>query len=248
LQRSTELASILGTGAEDTGEFGRALQLRLLGFPANWLALGGLLGWLGMLVAQRNPERRDVADGDPSPVHAGVVVLLVWLLVYVVAVSVGLSLPRFFLPLAPVYAVAAGWAAVRLGALVLPHTNETRRLIIATLVLVPLLWSGFNAGATYVVRPQPDAVTPGQPPETLAAARLVAETLAPGERVVIQIAPADEEGLALTKYSAIAHIVAPETSDAVGAAYILWSGDLGSPPAGQVIGSAGRYILLRRTP
>lgn len=35
-----------GSGAEDTSEFGRALQLRLLGWPANWLAVAGLLAWL----------------------------------------------------------------------------------------------------------------------------------------------------------------------------------------------------------
>ncbi|NTW01598.1 MAG: hypothetical protein HGA19_09840, partial [Oscillochloris sp.] len=35
------IVGYLGSGAEDTSEFGRVEQLRLLGWPANWLAIGG---------------------------------------------------------------------------------------------------------------------------------------------------------------------------------------------------------------
>jgi 4-amino-4-deoxy-L-arabinose transferase-like glycosyltransferase len=238
------MRAFFGTGAEDTGEFGRATQLRLLGFPANWLAVGGLLGWLFRYHEGTKARGRDQANENRPQVHSGTLVLLAWLVLYVVAVSVGLSLPRFFLPLAPVYGVAAGWAAVRLGALLLPRVDEARRLILLSFALVLMVWGGFGAGANYVLRQQPDAVTPGQPAEALTAARLVLETLGPGERVVVRLAPADEEGLALTKYSAVAHLVQAEDSDAA-PAYLLWSDDLGPPPDGQVVGSAGRYTLLR---
>ena len=48
-----------GTGGEDTREFGQATQLRLLSFPANWLAIAGLLGWLLL----RMKTRRQEAEG-----------------------------------------------------------------------------------------------------------------------------------------------------------------------------------------
>jgi hypothetical protein len=42
----THLRAFIGSGAETADDVGRASQLRLLAFPANWLAVIGLAGWL----------------------------------------------------------------------------------------------------------------------------------------------------------------------------------------------------------
>lgn len=236
--------AFFGTGAEDTGEFGRAIQLRLLGFPANWLAVAGMIGWLVRSV--RRPAAG--ADGADRPFAS---FLVLFVLLYVAAIAVGLTLPRFFLPLAPVYAIAAAWACVWL--IERSARERSRPLALAVMLAGALLWGGFASGVTYVVRPQPDAETPGQPAEALAAAQLVQATLRPGERLVIRAARGDEAGLALAKYSAIAHLVLPEPAGddpeslrASGAQYLLWSAELGPPPgAGEALGAAGRYTLVR---
>ena len=63
----THLRAFIGSGAETADDAGRASQLRLLAFPANWLAVIGLAGWLAILVYQgrkalfrshRSEERR----------------------------------------------------------------------------------------------------------------------------------------------------------------------------------------------
>jgi hypothetical protein len=245
------IRAFFGTGAEDTGEFGRATQLRLLGFPANWLAVAGLLAFgVSLLRSWIRDERLTPTPGARPHTWP----LLAWVGLYVAAVSVGLSLPRFFLPLAPIYAVAAAWALLWVSRQrrVAGEPEPTRRLIAIGVLLMALLWGGFATGTSYVLRTQPDPETPGQTAETLAAARLVQETLRPGERLLVRTAPGDEAGLALAKYSAIAHlaVLEPASDDpaalaAAGAHYLLWSSELGEAPTGERVESAGRYTLVR---
>jgi 4-amino-4-deoxy-L-arabinose transferase-like glycosyltransferase len=241
------IRGFFGTGGEDTTEFGRAIQLRLLGFPANWLALGGLLSWMVSVFRKYNDTRRETQDTRhertdlpppishlPTPVSRSL--LLVWIALYVVAVSVGIALPRFFLPLAPVYGLAAAWTIARLAprtahhvSRITYHASRNMQLIIAMLLLV-WLWGGFAIGVDYVLRNQPD--------DQAAAIRLVHATLRPGERVIVQAPPR----VAFDTASAIAHLVVPENGQ-----YLLTSA--GSPPSGGIhVGTAGRYMLYRIAP
>jgi len=230
------LRGFAGTGGEDTREFGQAVQLRLLGFPANWLAIGGLLGWLVQALRNRQRDQQTRRPGDQekarqapnavnsvSPRLRVSLSLLLWIALYVLAISIGLALQgRFLLPIAPIYAVAAAWAIMRIQpatndqpAADRPDTTDTMHYalrnptLVAGIALLALLWGGFATGADYVLRPQPNAVTPGQPADALGAAQLVLQTLQPGDRLIVRVAPGDEPGLALGKYSAIAHLVAP---------------------------------------
>lgn len=116
------LRGFVGTGGEDPREFGQAAQLRLLGFPANWLAVAGLLGWLlGAGARQKVAGKSTNTEPPPPNPHR---LLLAWLALYVAAVSVGLAWQgRFALPLAPIYATAAAWLAVRVGS---ARTNTSR--------------------------------------------------------------------------------------------------------------------------
>ncbi|MEN9935657.1 MAG: hypothetical protein RLZZ387_2236 [Chloroflexota bacterium] len=243
--------AFFGTGAEDTSEFGRALQLRLLAFPANWLAVAGL-AYFGFRTIDVGLRRRSRVPETSLPSAA--TVLLTWVVLYVAAVSVGLSLPRFFLPLAPAYAVAAGWAVIWLTRRwARSAEGQARGVILAGAALLALMWGGLGNGINYVLRVQPDAASPGQPPEAMAAAELVTRTLGRDERVVVRAAPDDEPGLTLSKYSAVAHLAVPPPSTdaaealrATGAGYLLWSSELGlAPDVGERVGAAGRYILIR---
>jgi 4-amino-4-deoxy-L-arabinose transferase-like glycosyltransferase len=250
------LRGFVGTGGEDTREFGQAAQLRLLGFPANWLAVAGLLGWLlaavrrqGDKETRRQGDKETRRQGDKEIVRqedksASLVspglptaapILLVWIALYILAISVGLPLQgRFLLPLAPIYALAAAWAlawltptnraategaesteqvpftatSVRSMLSVANHPADAR-MILAGIVLLALLWGGFGAGANYVLRAQPNPDTPGQPADALGIAQLALGTLRPGERLIVRAAPRDEPGQALGKYSALAHLAAP---------------------------------------
>jgi len=263
----SNLRGFVGTGGEDTREFGQAAQLRLLTFPANWLAIAGLLGWLV------NEGKRQKAKGKSAEPQLFTfyllpsTLLLIWIALYVAAISIGLALQgRFLLPLAPTYAVAAAWAITRIQVAInvqqtvddastpgTTHYALRNPTLLSGIVLLALLWGGFATGANYVVRPQPSAVTPGQPADTLGAARLVLATLQPGDRLILRIAPGDEAGLALGKYSAIAHLVvpAPVSDDptalrATGARYLIWSSTLGpAPSVGQQLDAAGIYRLYR---
>ncbi|HEY3230801.1 MAG TPA: hypothetical protein VGJ87_16370, partial [Roseiflexaceae bacterium] len=240
-----------GTGAEDTSEFGRAIQLRFLSFPANWLAIGGLLAWLvlsfrrikqgGKEIRRQGDKQVELDSVFPSLPHLVCLsLLLVWIGIYVLTVSIGVSLPRFFLPLAPIYSIAATWTITRLG----PATDDrpTYHLsaftfqvprnaqLIAAILLLLFLWSGFATGAGYVLA--------NQPPDEAAAARLVQATLRPGERLIVQVSPR----ISIGKYSAIAHLV---TSG--GGQYLLAQG--GTQPAGStVVQIVGQYTLYRLTP
>jgi 4-amino-4-deoxy-L-arabinose transferase-like glycosyltransferase len=256
----------IGTGGEDTREFGQALQLRLLGFPANWLAVGGLLGWLALLFrSARRGEGATVGEGETrdtseaissqpllvsssrvslsrvslSPASLSFIFLLLWVALYVAAISVGLPLQgRFVLPLAPIYAAAAAWLVLRLPG---------RAPLLAAIVLLAFLWGGFATGTQYVLRAQPSASSPGQPADELAIIRSVQARVQPGERIIVRADPRAPLG----KYSAIAHLVLPapaaDTPDALrasGASYLIWSSALGPAPAlGPPLETAGIYQL-----
>lgn len=223
------LRGFIGAGAEDTSEFGRALQLRLLAFPANWIAVLGIAGWLALILA------RGAHSPLPPLAPAPLIVLLAWIALYAGALSVGLPLQRFFLPLAPVYAIAAAWALTTAARLLAAwRARQPARLqILAALALLFLVWDGVTIGARYVLD--------RQPADEVAAVRLVEQALPPGERFGASLAPGDPVG----KYSAIAHRVAPAGAPA---RYLLHSADAGSPPAGAVIATSGKYALLQVGP
>ncbi len=221
-----------GSGAEDTSEFGRAWQLRLLGWPANWLAAGGLLGWLLLLIRRSDQDLR------------GPAALLILIAGYVTLVSTAFSLQRFFLPLAPIYAVAAGWSLWRLA-------RGGRLLLGTSLALVVVLWGGYESGARYVLAQQPA--------EEVAAIRMVEAATAPGNPIAARVS----DRLPLAKYSAIAHRVvdwpphvmagaAIGAEDvaavrAAGACYLLWDETAGPPPLPDPdaarLSASGRYGL-----
>ncbi|GAB4108861.1 MAG: hypothetical protein OHK0022_61040 [Roseiflexaceae bacterium] len=241
------LRGFFGTGGEDTSEFGRAIQLRLLAFPANWLAIAGLLGWVVQLLKRPEPSTESTAEAQRTQrslsklktQNSKLKTLLAWLALYLLGVTVGLSLDRFYLVLAPLYALAAAWALLRLrGAL--PWLSP----LLAGLVLAALLAGGFATGAGLVLG--------NQQPDEAAIVRLAQAQLAPGERVAVRV-PAR---VALGKYSAIAHQAAPapEPLDAAalragGFSYLLWSSAQGEPPAvGPEVGRAGVYTLYRVAP
>ncbi len=144
---SRNLQGFVGTGAEDTREFGQALGLRLLHVPANWLAMVGLGLW-----AWRGARRTRL--------------LVVGGALYVVGVSVGFVLPRFFLPLVPIMAVAATAVLVGLAerlAQVWPRLDRAQWFSLLGVLLVASMATGPQVGAHYVLDHQdPDARTSGQ--------------------------------------------------------------------------------------
>jgi 4-amino-4-deoxy-L-arabinose transferase-like glycosyltransferase len=275
----------IGTGGEDTREFGQATQLRLLSFPANWLAIAGLLGCLILgfrQLRQGDKETRRQETGDrmsiendpvsPSPFLPFFLSLLAWIALYVLAISIGLApQARFFLPLTPIYALAAAWAITRMRPEALPaNTTFTRQYrshlarsigrdstLLAGIVLLVLLWGGFASGTAYVtrVRTPSDDNAPGQPADEVAAAGLVLQTLHGDERLVLEPPRDSIDGLSLGKYSAIADRVvpAPTTDDlaalrATGAGYLLRATTLGPAPGDlPAVGSAGGYTLYTIT-
>ena len=142
---SRNLQAFVGTGAEDTREFGQAINLRLLAFPANWLALIGLGLWLW----RGNRRQRLLVAGSA---------------VYVLAVCVGFVLPRFFLPLAPVWAlasvtplvIAAQWLAQRHWL----RLSAAQWFLVCALLLIAVLARGPQIGARYVLEHQDPAAMP----------------------------------------------------------------------------------------
>jgi 4-amino-4-deoxy-L-arabinose transferase-like glycosyltransferase len=273
----SNLRGYFGSGGEDTREFGQAIQLRLLGFPANWLAIGGLLGWLVLGLRQLRQVDRTVKE-DSFRFSASLL-LVVWIALYVLALSVGLPLQsRFFLPLAPIYAIAAAWTVAQLRTT--PRTQPlspndvaasgtqyvirgAQYKLAAGIALLVLLWGGFATGSAYVLRARPadEAAlaraenrmeAPGQPDDEVHIIRLVLATLQPGERLVIRTNPRVPIG----KYSAIAHlsVAAPASLDpaalrTAGAQYLIWDASLGpAPTIGTAVGDAGSYTLYRIIP
>ncbi len=217
------LIGFVGAGAEDVSEFGRADQLRLLGWPANWLAIGGLAaaGWLAW---QRRADRSWLA-------------MVALIGGYVAIVATAFILPRFWLPLAPIYAVAAAWALAQMW-------PKPQQLLIAALTLTLVLLPGTPVAAR--------AVLDAQPADEVAAAQAVQANLPAGAR----LATAIPDRLPLAKYSAIAHLVSvrlPVPAPAIDltalpADYLLWDTAQGPPPladhaARQI--SEGRFALYR---
>jgi hypothetical protein len=242
LNLALNLQAFVGTGAQDTSEFGRAIQLRLLSFPANWLALAGLVGWIWQIL-----PRREAVQPPEAAIYR---FLLAWIGLYLLVIAVGFTLPRFFLPLVPVYALACGWAVVQIAR----RLERPQALFALGLLLVALLWGTAPAGASYVLDPTDvGSAMPGQPRDTLAVARTLQGILTPGEQILLRIPPDDEVGLALSKYSAIAHhaLPAPASDDPAalqssGAAVLVWSDRLGDPPAiGQLVERIGPYSIIR---
>jgi 4-amino-4-deoxy-L-arabinose transferase-like glycosyltransferase len=233
----THLRAFIGSGAETTDDAGRASQLRLLAFPANWLAVIGLVGWLALLVYQGRKalSRPHGAEEVQPPLPPFAVPLLIWVTLYTLALAVGLPLQRFFLPLAPVYALAAAWTLlITIRALARHRALIPARLQIgALLILLLVLQSGFAIGVRDVID--------GQPTDEVAAVRLVQQTLPPEESLRVVLAPGDPVG----KYSAIVHRVAPPDR---ATRYLLHSAEAGAIPDGAVIAIAGKYTLVQVRP
>ncbi len=248
------LRSFIGTGAEDTSEHGRALQLRLLGWPANWLAIIGLLGWMGMVVGSRRGEDHSSAL-QSSPFPRSPALLLLFVALYVPSLCVAFILPRFFLPLAPIYAVAAAWS-VQYGITRLsPPPSEAhalRSLMAVGMVLLVVLWGGFHTGVSSVLSQQPA--------DERAVVQMVRALVPPGQQLLARLPP----DVPLAKYSAIAHRVAPWPdapnertallmAQREGISYLLWDDASGPPPlpdpeAARVdgVGSYGLYRIILR--
>ncbi|WP_238613517.1 glycosyltransferase family 39 protein [Candidatus Oscillochloris fontis] len=256
------VVGFLGSGAEDTSEFGRADQLRLLGWPANWLALGGLVAGILGVFGRRGASRCAPTDADGEvgakhrrqPSHLAPVTwramlrpymfaLCGLILLYVALVGMAFILPRFFLPLVPIYALGAAAALHWL-------TGGGRRLLGVGLVLSVVLWGGWSSGVSYALGLQPA--------DEVAAIQMVLRELPADARLAARV-PAR---IPLAKYSAIAHRVVawPNAGDTAdldllrqqGAEFLLWDATLGLPPlddpqASQV-SSSGRYRIYRLGP
>lgn len=212
-----------GTGGARSEEFERAVQLRLLAWPLNLLALAGLAGWL---------LRRDRAG----------LALLGWSALYLSVVALSFLLPRFALPLAPIYALGAGWALARIaswpGAL---WSRQRERALAAVTLLAFLLTYGQTAAGA-------GAVLAAQIPGELAMAQAIA-ALPEGQPVLAHVQPRTF----LAKYSAVAHRLrswsgtAASDADAhsAGAEFVIWEG---SPPdgwRGEPLARAGSLTLYK---
>ena len=157
--------------------------------------------------------------------------LLFFALLYVLVVCVAFALPRFFLPLAPLYAFGVG------GVVLLAFRRWPQAIWppVVALLLVAVLLPGVGIGANTVIA--------AQPANEVAAVTLVERALAPGEVLLAQLPP----DVPLAKYSAIAHRAAawpaplacgsPVSPEALAAArstsnasYLLWSDACGAAP------------------
>lgn len=203
---SRNLQAFVGTGANDTSEFGQALALRLLAFPANWLALTGLTLWFW------HGGRRER-------------LLVAGMALYVLGVSIGFVLPRFFLPLAPVWALASVAPLVTLASLAArrwPRWSQPQWLAVSALALLALLARGPQIGARYVLD--------HQDPHATAVVRALLPRLAPSDRIAFAL-PAEDS---LGKYSALAHYAT--RTDLATARYVIWSAQAGEHPALDTLG------------
>lgn len=236
-----------GNGGEDTSEFGRAIQLRLLAWPANWLAVLGLV-YLGGVALFGATLGRHFTGGRRIAA-----VLLLFGLFYVALVSIGFALLRFFLPLTPLYAVAATvllWTVLQslFSARRSDADTQIRATLLAGLLLLTLVWGSFGIGARYVLG--------NQPADEVAIIRLVQTTLGADDLLLAQVS----ERTPVTRYSAIAHRVAPwppardpaaalAAARAQGVDYLLWDDSAGPPPLADPpaarIGGAGSFGLYR---
>jgi hypothetical protein len=203
-----------GAGSEDTSEFGRAVAIRLLSFPANLLAFAGLALWL---IRGSRSER----------------ILLLAGLLYITSVAVGFLLPRFALPLVPLWALAAATMLRRLWCWAMEAASPAwlRAVPAAILLMLVMMLAAPGAGTR--------AVLGNQDPDGVQAVALVRRTLGRTERLEARL-PAEDF---IHKYSAVAHLVAAPNAPAH---FVLASTESNpASPELPVAGRAGRYTLYR---
>lgn len=235
---SANIRAFVGTGGEDTSEFGRAIQLRLLIWPLNWLAIAALLLWLSKALRSLVPPR------NKGALDLGYLVLLLLILLYLLAVSTAFVLPRFFLPLVPLYAFGAAWLLWRIWIALrgLPYAGLIA--LVCVLLLVGQAWSGIGIGTSYVLD--------GQLPDEVAAIRLV-EQHVPQQAALSICVPAE---IPIGKYSVIAHRGTLCSADADSTtvlneletqSYLLWSDARGGAPLPEsaLLGRVAHYRLYR---
>lgn len=214
------LRAFWGTGSEDTSEFGRALGLRLLAFPANLLAIAGVVAWIG----RGNRKERW---------------LMLVAITYTAAIAVGFLLPRFCLPLVPIAALAAAdvarriwWRHHRVA-----QSRMARQIAVAgCCVVVTLLATSVGSGEREVLGNQDGAATQ--------VVALINQTFGPNERFAAYL-PADDF---LAKYSAIAHRADDRSSQPP--TFALYTDDavVATLPKGELVGRVGRYRIERILP
>ncbi|MBA3470148.1 MAG: glycosyltransferase family 39 protein [Herpetosiphonaceae bacterium] len=214
------LVAFSGTGGARAAEFERAVQLRLLAWPFNLLALLGLVGW----------ARRWRSE------PAGVA-LLGWALLYVVGICVGFLLPRFVVALIPVYALAAGtllggwWGRPTPGA-DLARRNPRRLALLG--LGVGLLGLGQAGAGAQVVLDQQVAT------ERAIVAAILGNVPAEAP-IAAQVAPRT----AIAKYSAVAERLSPSQGDLPGdVGWLVVEG--AAPPGWLAVARAGELGLYKR--
>lgn len=257
------MGGFLGTGAVPFGTTSQALQLQLLAWPANWLAVLGLLAWLWQTLKASLHQTRPLTLSALTQHLQGLRATLPgFVLLYVALVALAFLLPRFMLPLIPIYAVAAAWLVGHVTTTLLsrsPNQQTTRlRWQLAILLLLGLLLQN-------TIQSGIRSVLARQPADEVAIINLALTTLQPGEMIVAELSPESP----VAKYSALAHRVIPDqastteltsqhdwsAAQAAGAIYLLWDATQGdpllsmSPNADQAhVGRAGPYTLYRLTP
>jgi hypothetical protein len=210
----SNLVAFSGTGGARAAEFERAVQLRLLAWPFNLLALLGIARW----------ARRWRSE----PAGAA---LLGWALLYVVGICVGFLLPRFIVPLIPIYALAA--SALVAGWWGTPGTQGPRRLA-ALGIGIGLLGVGqASVGAQAVLSQQ------------VVAERTIVQAIirhVPADApLAAQVAPRT----AIAKYSAVAERLRPGEGEVPGD--LRWLVAEGAAPAGwQIVARSGELGLYQR--
>ncbi len=232
--------AFIGSGAEDSSQFGQALQLRLLGWPANWLAILGLLGWLFQL---RNWKTASGSEAKELKIQSGI---LLFSLLFVGISSLAFLLPRFFLPLTPLYALAATWFISQATKNLAQCANK--QIIIIWLGLLLCQKGNFATATQFVLAQQPSA--------EVAAVDLVLQTLPPKTSFFAQTRP----NVPLAKYSALAHRAIPwaaaaplmQQNQTLPTNYLLWDDSFGPPRLPnhicKRIGVAAKYSLWELMP
>lgn len=194
------IRAFLGTGAEDRSEFGQAIALRLLHFPTNILAIAGLGLW-----AWRGDQRRRL--------------LLASALLYVLGVTVGFALPRFFLPLAPIWALASAEALLACAAMLArkyPRFTCGQWLAIGSIVVLVFIAGGPQLGAQQVLAQQnADAV---------AVVQMLQQRGARGDQVAWFLPNDDPLGAASA-------LTSTRQTPVEAARFLIWSAQRGERPA-----------------
>jgi 4-amino-4-deoxy-L-arabinose transferase-like glycosyltransferase len=230
------VTAFVGQGAEHPGEAGRADQLRLLAFPANWLAVLGLPA--AVLAIRRERHWLPAA-------------LLIFVAIYVAVLSVAFTLLRFYLPLAPMYAAGAAWLLALLAERFSGGVSAAplRNWLAITLLILVLLGGNLGIGMRTVLDNQSAAL--------VSVVRMVEREMPPDARMIAFPQP----GSPIATYSVLDHrnvelpLVAPTVPEAVqaaidqGADYMLWDLDRGPAPlidpAQPPVATSGGYALYR---